>query len=237
MVRLILFDIDGTLIRTHGAGVAAFGRVFASEFGIQDAAVGVSFAGRTDPSIVREVFARHGIEASEVNFARFFSLYPHWLDHLLSRSRGEICAGVWNLIHRVGQIAPSVRMGLLTGNTRLGAEIKLRHFQLWQAFQVGAFGDDHEDRNALARLALQRVSEWMGTDLNGEDVVVVGDTAHDIECARAIRARSLAVATGGNTLEDLRPHSPTWAVPNLNCVTAEEICGLAPAEDFFGADP
>ena len=94
-------------------------------------------------------------------------------------------------------------LGLLTGNIRLGAEIKLRHFNLWDAFQTGAFADDHEERDQIAAVARQRGSRILGTELRGDEVVVIGDTPLDIRCARAIGAKALAVATGGAKLAEL----------------------------------
>jgi phosphoglycolate phosphatase-like HAD superfamily hydrolase len=219
-----LFDVDGTLIRTHGAGVKAFERTLAAEFQVSQGTDGVQFAGRTDPSIVRELFQRHRIEPSPVNFERFFDRYVFWLDYLLCKSAGEVCVGVRDFISGLAALTPPPLTGLLTGNIRLGAEIKLRHFRLWEAFRLGAFGDDHEDRNQLAVLAQQRASQLLGRNLAGNQIVVVGDTPLDIDCARAISAKSLAVATGGYSLGRLRADRPTWAIGNLSEVTAKEIC-------------
>jgi phosphoglycolate phosphatase-like HAD superfamily hydrolase len=115
-------------------------------------------------------------------------------------------------------------LGLLTGNIRLGAEIKLRRYGLWEMFALGAFGDDHEDRNQIAVIARQRGRRFLGEELSGEQVVVVGDTPRDIECGRAIGAKVLAVATGGATLEYLKAHQPDWVVEDLQRVSAAEIC-------------
>ncbi len=225
MVRLILFDIDGTLIRTHGAGVKAFEKTFVSEFGIAQGTEKLQFAGRTDPSIIRELFQRHQIEPTADQFRRFYECYVYWLDYLLCKSQGEICAGVWNFIHGLSALAKPPLVGLLTGNIRLGAEIKLRHFQLWDCFKLGAFGDDHEERKQLAVLACQQGQRMLAEDLTGDQIVVVGDTPLDIDCARAIQAKTLAVATGGYPLEELQTHQPTWAVPDLNALTAKEVSG------------
>lgn len=115
-------------------------------------------------------------------------------------------------------------LGLLTGNIRLGAEIKLRHFNLWHEFEIGGFADDHEDRNQIAHAAHQRGAKRLGKELQGEEILVIGDTPLDIRCARAIGAKALAVATGGATLAELRQHQPDWAVQDLTRVTAREIC-------------
>ena len=223
MVRLILFDIDGTLVRTGGAGVRAFAKTFTNEFNAVDGVERLNFAGRTDTSLVREFFSLYQIEPTPRNFERFFERYVFWLDHLLRDSKTEVCPGVWKLIHALERLPQAPLLGLLTGNIRLGAEIKLRHFNLWDAFQTGAFGDDHEERDQIAAVAHQRGSQILGTKLRGDEVVVIGDTPLDIRCARAIGARALAVATGGAKLNELKQHQPDWALADLRAITAREV--------------
>ena len=115
-------------------------------------------------------------------------------------------------------------LGLLTGNIQLGAEIKLRHFGLWELFEFGGFADDHEDRNHIAAAALERGRRVLGKNLRPEEIVVVGDTPFDIRCGKFIGAKVLAVATGGAKLDELKRHQPDWAVEDLTRVTAREIC-------------
>lgn len=224
MIRVIFFDVDGTLVHTGRSGVKAFERTFAMEFKIPNGTNNLAFSGRTDPAIVREFFQRHQIEAAPANFTRFFDSYLFWLDHLLPKSEGGICPGVWNFIHDSQALQQPPLLGLLTGNIRLGAEIKLRYFYLWECFVAGAFGDDHEDRNQLAAIALRRARRLLGEALNPDEVLIVGDTPLDIACAQAIGAQSLAVATGGYPLDQLEVHKPTWAVATLGTVTARQIC-------------
>ena len=116
------------------------------------------------------------------------------------------------------------RLGLLTGNIRLGAEIKLRRYGLWEIFETGGFADDSEDRNHIAAAALERGRRVVGRNLHGGEIVVVGDTPHDIRCGKHIGAKVLAVATGGAKLEELRQHKPDWAVEDLTRVSAKDIC-------------
>jgi len=172
---------------------------------------------------VREFFGFHQIEATPENLQRFFEHYVLWLDHLLKESRTEVCPGVWELIRDLQALPQAPLLGLLTGNIRLGAEIKLRHFDLWDVFQTGAFGDEHEDRGQIAALALERGSRLVGKDLRGDEVLVIGDTPLDIRCARAIGAKALAVATGGADLAELKRHQPDWAITDLRAITAREV--------------
>jgi phosphoglycolate phosphatase len=225
MVRLVLFDIDGTLIRTGGAGVKAFERTFATVFDLPNATREVKFAGRTDLSIVRECFTRHQVPCTKENFETFFEAYPFWLDHLLRQLEGAVCEGIRSFLEDLAALNERPVIGLLTGNVRIGAELKLRHYGLWQHFRTGAFGDDHEDRNCIADIARQRGGFFFGRDLSGDEVLVIGDTPHDVACGKSIGAKVIAVGTGGATLDELRPHKADWTVPDLSHLCAAECCG------------
>jgi phosphoglycolate phosphatase len=228
-VRLVLFDIDGTLVHTGGAGVRAFAKVFATEFGALDGIEKLKFAGRTDVSLVREFFTLHAIEPTPEHFTRFFQSYVFWLDRLLQESDTSLCPGVWKFIRGLQALPEPPLLGLLTGNIRLGAEIKLRHFNIWETFQTGAFADDDEERDQIAVVARQRGSRLLNRELRGDEILVVGDTHFDVRCGRAIEARVLAVATGGAKLDQLQACRPDWAVPDLNAITAEEVAAAQPS--------
>ncbi|MEO6034268.1 MAG: HAD hydrolase-like protein [Verrucomicrobiota bacterium] len=215
MIKLVLFDIDGTLIRSGGAGVKAFARAFETEFGLSDGAENLKFAGRTDVSLVREFFNHHGITPDASHFERFFEKYLFWLNQLIVECKGEVCPGVHAFLNELRTRSNPPAIGLLTGNIRRGAEVKLRHYHLWKNFAFGGFADDHEERDQIAAVARQRGEEVLKTKLRGEEVVVIGDTPLDIRCARAIGAKVLAVATGGSTVEELEQHKPDWVVEDL----------------------
>lgn len=223
MIRLVLFDIDGTLIQTNSAGVKAFGRAFSSEFGFHDGTENLKFAGRTDTGLVREFFNHNKINPDAEHFRRFFDCYIFWLDHILRDSNGRIIPGVLEFIGGIKNLVEPPVIGLLTGNIRLGAEVKLRHFGLWDEFETGAFADDAEERDHIAAIAKVRGGKLLGKTLRGNEVLVIGDTPLDIRCARAIGAKVLAVATGGSTLGELEKHKPDWAVADLSKITAKEI--------------
>jgi len=222
MVRLVLFDIDGTLVHTGRAGSLAFAKTFATEFNAHDGIEKMKFAGRTDVSLVREFFGYHRIPATPENFERFFSRFVFWLDHIVNQSNGEICRGVTSFLRELQTLARPPVLGLLTGNIQLGAEIKLRRYGLWEHFVFGGFADDHEDRDQIAAAAFARGRRLLG-HLRPEEVVVVGDTPFDIRCGKFIGARVLAVATGGAKLSELKPHAPDWLVKDLTDLTAREI--------------
>jgi phosphoglycolate phosphatase-like HAD superfamily hydrolase len=227
MVRLVLFDVDGTLVHTGRAGSRAFGKTIASEFKAPGSVEKVRFGGRTDISLARELFGLNRIPATPENFRRFFENYVFWLDHLVANANGEICRGVHEFIRELQALPNSPMLGLLTGNIRLGAEIKLRRYGLWEFFETGGFADDSEDRNHIAAAALERGRRVLGGNLHGGEIVVVGDTPHDIRCGQFIGAKVLAVATGGAKLEELQNNRPDWAVEDLTRVSAKEICNGA----------
>jgi phosphoglycolate phosphatase-like HAD superfamily hydrolase len=224
MIRVVLFDIDGTLIQSGGAGEKAFARVCETEFGVANGAARLHFAGRTDPSIVRDFFQQHRIEPTSENFRRFFDQYLLHLDQFLRQVEGSVLPGVHEMIRGLNALPQPPLAGLLTGNIRPGAQLKLSRYQLWPSFRMGAFGDDHEDRNQIAAIARERAGRMLGETLTGEQILVIGDTPRDVECARAIGARSLAVATGRYTLTQLQDESPTWAVTTLGDITLKQIC-------------
>ena len=235
MARLVLFDVDGTLIRTGGAGMRAFAKVFATEFNAADGFERLKFGGRTDLSLIREFFGFHHIPFTPENLQRFFGPYEFWLEQFLRQGGVQVCSGVWEFIHGLQALPRPPLLGLLTGNIRRGAEIKLRRVHLWETFVTGAFADDSEERAQIAAIARRRGGELLGEELRDDQVLVIGDTPRDILCARAIGAKVLAVATGVCSLDELKSHQPDWAVSDLGQVSPSMVVAASAAATPAGA--
>jgi len=230
MIRMILFVIDGTLIESDGAGAEAFEQVFRSMFGIQGAAAELDFRGNTDRGILRAFFEKCGIPATEDNLERFCLAYVHWLEQLLLERGGRTLPGIRRLLTELSNADHVSLVGLLTGNIRLGAEIKLRRFGIWEHFETGAFGCESEARNDLAAIAHARGSRILGQQLRGEEILIIGDTPRDIACARSIGARSIAVATGAYETEALAGLGADWVLNDLAAISAAHLLtGSIPA--------
>jgi phosphoglycolate phosphatase len=211
---VLLFDIDGTLIYTGGAGKRAFVVTLQEAFGIEDDLVDIPFSGKTDPLIVREIFRKHAIEPSAGHFELFLSRYVGCLERIIADPRGSLMPGVQAILEACFD-EPSFLLGLLTGNIRRGAEIKLGHYRIFHYFAFGAFGDDHEDRNEIARIAHERSRQHAAREIHPQEVYVIGDTPRDVACGKAIGARTVAVATGKYTVEELRSHQPDLLFASL----------------------
>ncbi len=223
MIRVALFDIDGTLIRTGGAGQRAFGAAFESEFGLTDACGDTHFAGRTDRGLAADILAANQLEPSPTNIQRVFDGYLRWLAQFLPTDHCEPLPGVRSLIEGLRALPEPPVIGLLTGNHSKGAKLKLVHFNIWGEFAWGAFGETHDTRDEMARHGLDLAREKMGANLKSAEVLVIGDTQRDIQCAQAIGARVLAVATGQESMDELSPHQPDFLVKDLVEITAEEL--------------
>src|SRR4051812_5029946 len=203
---LILFDIDGTLVLTGGAGGRAMSRAFDEIFAIANAFTGVPMAGRTDAWILSDAAAAHGIPPDSPGLARFREVYLRHLAIELEQpgaSRKGVMPGVRALLEALSD-RDDVCLALLTGNYEAGARLKLEYFDLWKYFSCGAFGDAAPHRNVLVPKALARVEACEGIAFAAADAVVIGDTPLDVGCAAHAGARSLAVATGSHSVEELR---------------------------------
>ncbi|MSR54565.1 MAG: HAD family hydrolase [Gemmataceae bacterium] len=211
-MRVLLFDIDGTLIRSGGAGKAAMEEGLKTAFGVREILDRVSYSGRTDPGISRELLEVHGIDPTAKNLEQLQSAYLSHLPHKLREIEGNVLPGVPELLIRERR---GTAVGLLTGNIRAGAEIKLRHFGLWDHFAFGGFADGRPSRNEVARHALSVAETHLGKKIEPSNVWVIGDTPLDVECARSIGARAVLVATGWHTNEELVASNADYLLPDL----------------------
>ena len=204
-MKAVLFDLDGTLLWTDGAGRRAIHRALREVLDIEHPAAGFRFDGRTDPEIVRLLAAAAGREHGPEVVAAVLDAYVRLLEAELSRpgQRTTVYPGVLSLLGALEGREDCV-VGLLTGNVVEGARLKLRSAGVDIArFRVGAYGSDHGERSELPAIAQRRVREVLGFEVAGRDVVIMGDTPADVACGRGIGARAIAVATGSYTVPEL----------------------------------
>lgn len=219
---LLLFDIDGTLVDTDGAGLESLREGFYASFPERkaDAFPVLDLGGATDGSVVAFLFEHFEIENRDEHRETFFARYEAALEKTLARfreeGRGRALPGVTPLLEALARRREEFVMALLTGNNQSGARIKLSHFGLDRHFDFGAFGCDHPERNELGAIALRRARESLGREFSADRVVVIGDTLKDIACARACGARVLAVATGTVPYEELEAAGPDAILRDLS---------------------
>jgi phosphoglycolate phosphatase-like HAD superfamily hydrolase len=210
-----LFDIDGTLLLSGGAGKASMEAALSTAFGVHPSAAEVPFSGRTDRAIARDLFHLHNVEDSPTNLQRFLQSYLAHLPSCLAQFKGQVLPGIAALLDCL-RLREDVAVGLLTGNIREGARLKLGHYGLWHHFAFGGFGDHHHDRDAVAQEALAAVHGHLNGTVDRTRIWVIGDTPLDVRCARFIGARVVAVATGWHSLEDLRAEQPDLLLADLS---------------------
>ena len=213
-----LFDIDSTLLRTRGAGRAAFAETFRAEFDIERFEGTISFAGRSDRAIVREVLAQHGIEDEPGTWQRFLQGYLRRLPRTLAARRGGLLPGVLPLLRAIRERS-DIAMGIVTGNVAAGARLKLEHYGIDSYFDFGGYGDHHTDRGGIAADALDAADAFLRTAHRLSALpaltTVIGDTPEDVRCARAIAAKAIAVATGDSSLAELMAAVPDRTFADL----------------------
>ncbi len=215
-MKLILFDIDGTILTTPGAGRKAVEQALSDVARRAIATRGVTFSGKTDRQIIREVLRHNDLPERDVDalLDRAVEAYTEAMHALLQGHHITVFDGLPALLERLRQ-SDDVLLGLLTGNVEPIAYYKLQLAGLDHFFSFGAFGSDHEDRNALPAIALARAHALTPARFHGHDVVIIGDTEHDIRCSRVIGARAVAVCTGNYTHEDLSAHAPDCILQDL----------------------
>ena len=218
--RLLLWDIDGTLVNTGGAGVESLKRMVRERFGTEDDLSDIEIAGKTDRAILRDILRKYDVEPTEQAIGEFGNDYLAGLGAELPQRGGLILPGIHELLAH-GDAQPHIVNALLTGNLRRGAKVKLEYYHLWQFFAFGAFADDHHDRYELGAFAIQRALETTGEKFSPEQIDVIGDTGHDIACGKAFGARTIAVATGSWPRERLAQREPDFLFDDLSAV--EEV--------------
>lgn len=202
-MKLVLFDIDGTLVNTGGAGSRALNIVFENLFSIKDAFKNINMAGKTDIQIIKEGLRSHNLPLNKEYIHEAIKLYIKVLSIEINNNRKYIMPGVKEALEFIQNERDKYSLGLLTGNIEEGARIKLEAFNLNSFFKFGAFGSDDEDRNKLLPFAVERFTLIYKREIDFRRCVVIGDTPRDIECAKQYGAFSIAVATGPYTLRYL----------------------------------
>jgi phosphoglycolate phosphatase-like HAD superfamily hydrolase len=219
-MRIVLFDIDGTLLTAGGGARDSFTRALCEAAGRPINPDGYSFGGRTDAQIARDILSGHGLEgeALEAGIPRTIEIYlDYFAAALPDLGTARLLPGVRQLLRALAGRS-GVHTALLTGNVERGARLKLRHFDLepFFDFALSCFGNDDEDRYQLPPLAIARASRALGQAIEPGDLVIVGDSEHDVRCAHAAGARAVAVATGWTPLAELRALEPEALLPDLS---------------------
>lgn len=220
MRKLILFDIDGTILTTGGAARRAFERALLEAYGTTGPIGGHEFSGKTDPQIARELLTLAGLDAAAIagGSESLFEAYLRELEIELSAPgyRTVVFPGVHALLDALEGHASAPVVGLLTGNIDRGATLKLRSVGLEERFRFGVFGSDSEHRPDLPPLALRRAEAMIGARFEGKDVVIIGDTPHDVTCGRGIGAFAVGVATGRHGRRALREAGADLVLEDLS---------------------
>jgi phosphoglycolate phosphatase len=203
---VLFWDIDGTLLTTARAGMFAWEEslreMTSNEFDLST----FRTAGMTDYQIAKRTLELVGVDPCDANVERFLRRYEDLLPSSLPRRQGRVLDNVREILEHLRAEHSDVRSYLLTGNTRTGARVKLTYYGLDEFFSDGAFAEDLRARSTIAARALELARR--AGPVGEETIFVIGDTPHDIECARPIGAKTIAVATGGYSVEELRPHNP-----------------------------
>jgi phosphoglycolate phosphatase-like HAD superfamily hydrolase len=206
---LILWDIDGTLVSMDRAGeralIVAIRELYQRDLGDK---LPLDLRGRTDTSIVRDLLAYLGVTGGPEEEKRLLHAYLSHMPKTIPAGKARVLTGIREALEAV-HAHPEIHQALLTGNMEAGAKLKLSFLDLWKYFEFGAFADDSHIRDELGPFALRRAKEKLGITFPPERVWIIGDTPHDVACGKAIGAKTIAVATGAFTLEQLAALNPT----------------------------
>ncbi len=219
MKKLVLFDIDGTIMNTDGGGALSCKAALELVFGRAVPLDNYTMSGKTDTQIVIELMERVGVSREET-MSRLDDIHNHYIACLSTEVTGwnpEVCLGIPELLERFSHM-PDAVLGLLTGNIRRGAEVKLNRVGLWSYFQTGAFGDRAPERRLLPDLAQQAALEKTGRKFVEKEMVIIGDTPNDILCGRHLNVKSIAVATGSFGVDALQAYQPDYLFDDLSDV-------------------
>jgi phosphoglycolate phosphatase-like HAD superfamily hydrolase len=208
-MRLILFDIDGTLLTDGGASREAFGDALRQVYGYDGDLARYDFSGRTDPQIAHMVLADAGFSREDIEqrMPRLWEIYLAGLAHNATPDRVQVMPGMRELVALLHEHV-DVSLALLTGNIEQGARLKLGGAALNDYFAFGAFGSDSADRTELPPVAIRRASEHLGKHFRGRDVVIIGDSIYDVRCGVPYDATTIAVASGRTPADVLRAENP-----------------------------
>jgi len=212
---LVLWDIDGTLISSGGAGERALVTALREKFGIVGTLEDIELAGRTDPWIAKKVLAKFSVPQTQENISSYLDGYLKSLPAEMDNPQARTLPGVTKILTTLKD-RRDVAQGLLTGNLRQGAKIKLSHHKLWAHFSFGAFADDSETRDELGPHAVRRACAHHSVEFSAERVFVIGDTPHDIACGKIIGARTIGVATGRFSVDELQSSQTTAVFSTLS---------------------
>jgi phosphoglycolate phosphatase-like HAD superfamily hydrolase len=215
MNKLVLFDIDGTLINSGEAGTRALNNSFQQVFSINNAFAGIRMAGKTDIQIIKECLAFHGLQSGDGILSSVLSEYLNSLRIEVNNNRKRLQPGVIDLLNSLKKME-GYWLGLLTGNIEEGARIKLGVFGLNKYFPIGAFGSDDEDRNSLLSIAVKKFEGMTNIDIKYEDCIVIGDTPLDVECAKPFGATAVVVSTGPYSYESLLETKADYVLRDLS---------------------
>ncbi len=229
LAKLVLFDIDGTLLSIAHRELNVFGLALEHVFGTAGPIDDYSFAGKTDHQIAFELLSLAGKPANEIEsgLPDVQKSYFKMLDDMLDASSMTVLPGVFELLDELAE-DPSIVLGLQTGNWEVAAAIKLARFGLDGYFAVGAFGDGHPDRSTLPPMARERAERRLGRAIRKGDTVIIGDTTLDVDCARAWEMVSVGVATGSTSRTELQAAGADLVVPTLAQLDAGRLLDLIP---------